>query len=351
MIAALTPSSLSLAEVSVSGCTNFGCDFFRFVLQLPALRTLRCNGCERFDALPVALAGGLVQLDLSGLKFLPSAEVARCVAASKRTLTHLCVNECDVDSTLIASLLADCTCTSCFGFNAEAPRAGSGSASCRAAAPCALPLQRLEMSWCERLDTADLVQLVKHTPRLEALEARCIELGDPLLHALAQNCHSLQVLVLDKCGALTDAGVDSLCSTCCALQRLDVGWSQGITAAAVATALRSLPHLRQLDLAGCKALTAEGLLSACSTPGSAAPSRALRGESSDVVAAATTAAVSNAGDEPVASAFQLTSMDLSWVNAASSELVAELQRLLPWCSIRDYYTEVAPARLICLTAP
>ena len=174
-----------------------------------------------------------------------------------------------------------------------------------------LPLQHLELSWCEELEADEslILPLLKACPDLRYLAVRTLSFGDAALTALAQACPQLRELQAGRCEGITDAGLAALALGCRHLTTLDISWSQGVGDDGLRSMLE-LPALTHLTLGGVKALTKGGITAALA----AAPCR-----------------------------HQLRVLDLSWVNAVDADTVAAIQRLAPFAAVTDYYTDVAPA--------
>eukprot|EP00808_Paulinella_micropora_P024277 g51965.t1 len=118
-------------------------------------------------------------------------------------------------------------------------------------------LSVLSLAGCKRLTDAAAASLVALP--LESLHMYlCERLTDQSMRSFAA-LPSLQILVLSRCGKLTDQGVQELAKakhSC--LRTLELAWCQLLSDDCAAW-LAQLPRLASLDLSGCKKLTKDFL--------------------------------------------------------------------------------------------
>ena len=285
-------------------------------LSCPALESLSLAGCTSVASIAgsTRIPPGLRSLDLNHCKFLEEEALARILGAEGLLFRahSLALGETEVSGRAIDDA------AHAWALAAAAAAGAEPAAAHRPGDP--LPqtqLRTLAISWCDRLDGADVERLCRASPLLETLQAKCIpSIDDALVLTLAARCPSMRSLNLDRCGPISDAGVAALVAGCPRITEANVSWS-AVTDAGLAAMLRGWASLCRLEVAGCKALTAPGILSAVEgasrPPSDGAPHPAL--------------------------APRLVLLDLAWVNAVSQAVVASLAALLPTTLIVDYYGE------------
>jgi hypothetical protein len=180
----------------------------------------------------------------------------------------------------------------------------SSSISLSGAWSSELPLELLEISWCDDVKEDDVAALVAVCPQLRSLDVQCVPLSDKLPTALALHCTALRRWNAARCDGIGDDGLRALVRGCPHLEWISVAWSMGVSNAGVDALLRGGARLRNVVLEGCKAIESDGLL--------------------DIALHA-------------AARFHLQLLDLRWVNSVDADLARQLATALPFTCVVDYY--------------
>ena len=199
---------------------------------------------------------------------------------------------------------------------ADSETASDNDSESAAGVPChpvfpTLPLQVLDVSWCDEMEEDAIMVAVRHCPDLRRLSTRCVPVSDRLAVSLATHCSQLRSVSVARSDGVTDTGIRALCDGCPKLTRASFAWCLGVTDAGLECLMHRLPHLRWLDMEGCKAI------------------------SPDIVRIL--------DESPYRD--RLRFLGLGWCNAAGKELVAELQQRCILLSVRDYFQEEHPPRV------
>jgi hypothetical protein len=309
------PLGPGLQRLDLSWCSAVDNTVFDAALACPRLHHLRLAGCSsitEFTGWPLLSNGLLRHLDISYAKCLSQPCLAHLISQLLCQLHVLRVAETDVDSTMFAAALSG-----------QAPQGASET-----------QLRELDVSWCDRLSEEGVADVCRASPYLRSLTAKCVPLGDTILSVLASACPALTNLNLDRCGQISDDGLRAVVAGCRRVESVNISWSQEVSDAGLYAVMTGWPHLSQLAATGCKAISAPGILAAVRAASRPASAPTLAPDASGGVAAGSVAVLQLL---PA----RLSSLDLSWVNSVSPELVRTLVGLLPNTTIVDYYGEIA----------
>eukprot|EP00602_Paraphysomonas_sp_CaronLab_P005257 CAMPEP_0185038186 /NCGR_PEP_ID=MMETSP1103-20130426/33522_1 /TAXON_ID=36769 /ORGANISM="Paraphysomonas bandaiensis, Strain Caron Lab Isolate" /LENGTH=481 /DNA_ID=CAMNT_0027576501 /DNA_START=21 /DNA_END=1466 /DNA_ORIENTATION=- len=253
--------------------------------SLPVLQWLNLSflcGVHEFS-LPLQ-SRNLKSLDLSALHGLDDQAIEDMLLGTHilTFLTELRLTESSVSSACFRNI-----------FSSSCSEDGGGR----------LPLELLDISWCENIEATDISKVVRLCPLLRSLLLRSSRADADTVLTVAASCPSLTELQVSRCDDISDICLQELC-TLKGLQSLDVSWAS-IQNQSTVSFLWSCQTLRVLSLQGCKGLGV------------------------DVVDALIQGA-----------APQLKFLDLGWVNMFSSTLAETLSGTRRDLIVVDYYMQV-----------
>ena len=116
-----------------------------------------------------------------------------------------------------------------------------------------LPLQKLDISWCEDCDTMQLISFILKCPNLTSFKSRACEyVTNDVILTLASTCCTLEQVNISRCKDITDDAIILLVkNNCKTLKNLDIAWSK-CTNESISFALNYCKLLRILNIEGCK---------------------------------------------------------------------------------------------------
>jgi hypothetical protein len=116
-----------------------------------------------------------------------------------------------------------------------------------------LPLQKLDISWCEDCSTTQLISLIEKCPNLKSFKSRACEyVTNDVILALASTCFALEQVNISRCKDIFDDAIILLVkNNCKTLKNLDIAWSK-CTNESISFALNYCKYLCILNIEGCK---------------------------------------------------------------------------------------------------
>jgi hypothetical protein len=192
------------------------------------------------------------------------------------------------------------------------------------APPVRLPLERLELSWCENVDLRALELLCQHSHELKVAAFRNTCLNSSCVRMLAENNGNLMELHLARCADLENTAAFAVAANCPQLRLLDVSWAF-ISDDGIISILVECKYLQVLLVQGCKHLTIDlvnWLLS--SHPKNSSQ----------------TITTEEAVTPPRVSEGSLTCIDFGWVNMFNKQMAVALSKSKQGLYVVDYYNEV-----------
>ena len=91
-----------------------------------------------------------------------------------------------------------------------------------------LPLQKLDISWCEDCDAESLIELIHLCPELKSFKSRaCDYVTNDVVFELATTCSSLEHVNIARCNCVQDDSITLLAqNNSSTLNSLDIAWSK-----------------------------------------------------------------------------------------------------------------------------
>ncbi|KAH8652105.1 hypothetical protein BX600DRAFT_483350 [Xylariales sp. PMI_506] len=114
-------------------------------------------------------------------------------------------------------------------------------------------VERLTLTNCRELSDVGLVDLVKNSPHLLALDiSQDIKITEASIFALAENCRKLQGLNVSSCRGISNESLIQLADNCRYIKRLKLNECDQLNDSAVLAFANNCPNILEIDLHSCR---------------------------------------------------------------------------------------------------